>query len=86
MGASVDAASPGAPAVDDRVKVVVRIRPAGPREAAEPPCLQHTGADTMTLLSNPEASYFTLDHVLGASATQHQVFKVRDGGAVACLD
>lgn len=59
-----------------RAQVVVRIRPPGPgREAAEPSCLQHTGADTLTLLT-AEPTYHTLDHVLGPSASQHQCFKV----------
>ena len=56
-----------------RAQVVVRIRPAGP---TEPACLQHTGADTLTLLTAPEASHYSLDHVLGASAGQAQVHKV----------
>ena len=69
-------AAAAAAAGDDRVKVVVRIRPPSEREAAEPACLQHTGVDTLTLLSSSEPSYFTLDHVAGAASTQHQMFKV----------
>ena len=82
-GESGALATPGKPSAaaaaaagDDRVKVVVRIRPPSEREAAEPACLQHTGVDTLTLLSSSEPSYFTLDHVAGAASTQHQMFKV----------
>ena len=78
---SVDATAPAAaaaPAVgnDDCIKVVARIRPPAPREAGEAPCLQHTAADTLTLLSQPEAAHYSLDHVAGASSTQQQLYKV----------
>jgi hypothetical protein len=79
-GASATPVHPSAAAAaaagDDRVKVVVRIRPPSEREALEPACLQHTGVDTLTLLSSPEPAYFTLDHVAGAASTQHHMFKV----------
>ena len=48
-------------------QVVVRIRPPSDREAGEAACLQHTGAETLCLLQQPEAVHYTLDHVAGAS-------------------
>lgn len=61
-------------------QVVVRIRPPAPgREAGEPLCVLHTGVDTLTLQSSPEATYFTLDHVAGPGTSQEHMFKVRDG-------
>lgn len=49
------------------MQVVVRIRPPSDREAGEVACLQHTGAETLCLLQQPEAVHYTLDHVAGAS-------------------
>lgn len=35
----------------------------------------HTGVDTLTLLSSPEAAYYTLDHVAGPGSSQEHMFK-----------
>lgn len=62
---------------DDRVKVVVRLRPpAAGRESSEPPCVQHTGVDTLALLSAPEPTYYSLNHCAGVAASQLHMFKV----------
>lgn len=45
----------------------MRIRPPSEREAGEAACLQHTGAETLCLLQQPEPVHYTLDHVAGAS-------------------
>ena len=68
----------GAPpsATDDSIKVVLRIRPPTGKETAEAACLQHTGVDTLTLLTNPEPTFYTLDHVAGGSQAQAHMHKV----------
>ncbi|EFN54214.1 hypothetical protein CHLNCDRAFT_10962, partial [Chlorella variabilis] len=61
---------------DDSIKVVLRIRPPTGKETAEAACLQHTGVDTLTLLTNPEPTFYTLDHVAGGSQAQAHMHKV----------
>lgn len=77
---------------EESIKVVVRIRPASDKEAADGDgaCLQHTGRQTLTLMTASEPAYHTFDYVAGPDSTQEQLFKVgglqKRPGAVAVVE